>query len=178
MAGDPERAPAEELTSAGSSPRRGTPQAIAPWVRTVARWLDEAIPIPFTKFRVGLDGILGLLFPGAGDAVTAVGAASLLIAALKQGVPSVILVRMVLNIGIDALVGCLPFVGDAFDFVFKANSRNLALMEQYAGHPERRPTTKDYLIVGVGIALIVLSVVLPALVVATLLGGISGVVSR
>jgi hypothetical protein len=166
--------------AAKTAPGRGEPAAprtelarVPAWAETLTRWLDDLVRIPGTNFRFGLDGVLGLLVPGAGDAVTGIGSLSLLLLALRRGVPSVVIGRMVINIGIDALLGMIPVVGDVFDFGYKANRRNLELIRRHEGDPLRKPTAGDYALVGLGIALAVLSVLLPIAVVAFVLGGIA-----
>lgn len=134
--------------------------ALPPWARKLAYVLDDFIKIPGLDRGVGLDAIVGLLIPGMGDAMTAFGSTALLILALKKRVPGVILGRMVMNIGVDALLGAVPFVGDIFDVFFRSNRRNLELIEVHQGGAAP-PTRGDYAIVGVGIGLAVVSVVLP-----------------
>jgi hypothetical protein len=99
------------------------------------RLLDDGFRIPGTQIRFGLDPILGLLLPGVGDAAGALGTFSLFLLALRRGVPNVVLLRMALNVGVDALLGILPVIGDLFDLGFKANRRNLALIEQSSPAP-------------------------------------------
>ena len=77
--------------------------------------LDDRFRIPGTDVRFGLDPIIGILFPGIGDAVTGAGSVGLMALALRRGVPRVILFRMILNILVDVLAGSLPIVGDIFD---------------------------------------------------------------
>jgi hypothetical protein len=122
--------------------------------------LDDRFRIPGTDLRFGLDPIIGVLFPGAGDAVTGVGSIGLLVLALFRGVPRVVVLRMILNIVLDALVGLLPLVGDIFDAAFKANRRNLELIRQHES-PESKPTMWDYVIVTFGISLAVLGIAVP-----------------
>jgi hypothetical protein len=92
-------------------------------------WLmDRAIPIPGTPLRVGLDAIVGLL-PIGGDVLTgAVQGAIVLIAMVHYRVPRAVAARMATNVLLDIAVGSIPLVGDAFDAVFKANTRNLQLL--------------------------------------------------
>lgn len=110
------------------------------------RWLDDAIPIPGTRWRIGLDPVLGL-FPGIGDAASAVLSVALLGAALRLGAPRIILARMGLNIAVDYVVGIVPVLGDVADAFYKANRRNLTLLRGHA-LGTRRPTVGDYLLVG------------------------------
>lgn len=126
--------------------------------------LDSAFQVPGTKLRFGLDPILGLI-PGLGDLTTPVFAALLLLHAVRMRIPRIVQLRMLINAAIDLLIGLVPVVGDLFDFGWKANVRNLALLERHA-HPGLRPTTGDWifvlLIVGVLIALAVIPVMLTA----------------
>ena len=157
----------------GSELARGELSKLPAWAETLTRWLDDLVRIPGTKIGFGLDGLLGLLVPGAGDAVTGIGSLSLLLLALRRGVPSVVIGRMVLNIGIDALIGTVPVVGDIFDFGYKANRRNLELIRRHEADPLRKPSAGDYALVGLGFALAALSVLLPIAFAALLLGGIA-----
>lgn len=99
-------------------------------VTYLANLMDSRFRIPGTNFRFGLDGIIGLI-PGAGDlSMFAISSYMLWIMA-RNGASGYVLARMVLNVLIDALIGAIPFVGDLFDFVFKANTRNLRLMQEH-----------------------------------------------
>lgn len=97
-------------------------------VRAIRKVMDEAVPIPGTRMKFGLDSILGLI-PGVGDASGAAVGAYLLRAAHNLGVPTVVMVRMLVNLTIDAAIGVIPIVGDYFDVLFKANSKNARLIE-------------------------------------------------
>ena len=115
------------------SPR---PSPDSGWVRL----LDDVFRIPGTNIRFGLDGIVGLLFPAIGDAVTASAAATLLIRALRERVPTIILVRMLGNVGIDFLLGLVPGLGDLMDFFYKGARRNLRLIERFSGQGRGNPS--------------------------------------
>lgn len=144
---------------------QGTPA----WAERLVRFLDDGLRVPGTSFRVGFDGLIGLLFPGAGDAVTAVSALSLFWLALQRGVPRAVLLRMAINVGLDALVGAIPVLGDLFDFGFKSNRKNLRLIERAANQPARPRHLADYLVIAL-FALVILSVIaLPFLVMALLI---------
>lgn len=101
-------------------------------LRRIAWLLDAAFVVPGTKFRFGLDGIVGLA-PGIGD--TLMGLTSLYIVweARKLGLPAGKIARMVGNVGVETLAGSVPIVGDLFDAAFKANLRNLAIIEEHLG---------------------------------------------
>src|SRR5262245_2403433 len=96
----------------------------------IAKLLDAQFRVPFTRWRFGLDGILGLA-PGAGDIATALVGAYGLVVAYKLGAPASIHARMVINLLLDAGVGTIPIAGDLFDFVFKANIRNARLARKW-----------------------------------------------
>ena len=95
--------------------------------------LDESIPLP-GGYRIGLDGIIGLI-PGVGDAIGGGLSTWIFYQGVKQGVPKSILIHMLINIMIDFSVGAIPLVGDVFDFFWKANQKNAALLEQYRKKP-------------------------------------------
>ncbi len=99
----------------------------------VADWLDSRFTVPGTNLRFGLDFVLGLL-PGVGDGVTALPAFYLVYRASQLGTPKRLLLRMLLNVLIDIVIGAIPFLGDLFDFAFKANRRNIALLKRHLGH--------------------------------------------
>jgi hypothetical protein len=103
-------------------------------LRTMVRVLDDLVPIPGTRFRFGLDPLIGLV-PGAGDVAGGLLSGYALLVAARVGAPPAVLVRMVGNIAIDTVVGAIPVVGDAFDFGWKSNRRNLALLERYQRSP-------------------------------------------
>ncbi|NOY91829.1 MAG: DUF4112 domain-containing protein [Deltaproteobacteria bacterium] len=132
------------------------------WAKRLVSVLDDGVRIPGTKIGIGLDPILGALLPVVGDAVTGAGSASLLLLALKERVPAVVLMRMVINIGVDTLVGSVPVLGDLFDAFYRSNRKNLDLIEKHRG-AEIEPGAADYAVVGLGFFFALLSVVLPIL---------------
>jgi hypothetical protein len=89
----------------------------------LAHLLDRQFSVPGTKYRVGIDGLLGLI-PIAGDLAVAVLALGLVTEAWRIGAPKRVLAPMIGTVLVDTTVGILPFVGDLFDFMFKANTRN------------------------------------------------------
>lgn len=138
--------------------------AVPDWARRLTRLLDGAIRIPGTDVRIGLDPILGALLPELGDALTGLLALTLLGVAYRERVPKVVLLRMLLNIGLDALLGAVPLVGDVFDFAFKANDKNLALIERHRGDPTRPSTLGDKLMVASAVAVAIALALVPLLV--------------
>ena len=133
--------------------------------------LDSAFRVPGTRLTFGLDPILGLI-PGLGDLATPFFAALLLLHAVRLRIPRVVQVRMLMNAAIDLLVGAIPFIGDFFDFGWKANVRNLALLERYA-HPGARAGRSDWVFVLVVIAALMAIAVIPLLVTVWLLSRFS-----
>ncbi len=111
----------------------------------MVRVLDDLIRIPILNIRIGLDPILGLI-PWAGDTMTAAFSIYLIGSAVYFGLPKVVILRMAMNVAFDYLIGLIPFVGDAADFFFKSNRRNLNLMREYA-QERRQPSLFDYLFV-------------------------------
>lgn len=85
----------------------------------IARWMDSRF----------LDPIIGLVVPGLGDVLTAAVGLFLVRIAARRGLPRVVIARMLLNLGIDTAIGAIPVVGDLFDFAWKANRRNVALLQ-------------------------------------------------
>ncbi len=94
-------------------------------------WLmDRAITIPGTRITIGLDALLGLL-PVGGDFLTGLIQSGLVLVALYQyRVPRVVAARMAANVLLDTALGAIPIVGDVFDAFFKANTRNVKLLQQ------------------------------------------------
>lgn len=101
-------------------------------VRTVAGLMDEAVRVPGTSFRVGLDPILGVV-PGAGDAVAAGVSLYIVAEAANLGVPLTTIVRMLANVAVDSVGGSVPVVGVLFDAYWKANKWNVATIEEFLG---------------------------------------------
>ena len=96
----------------------------------LSRLLDSAFSIPGTRFRIGLDGLLGLI-PGIGDSLGAALSAYIIVEAARLGAPRRLLLRMIGNVAVEGIVGAVPIVGDVFDIVWKANVRNVALLRTH-----------------------------------------------
>ena len=101
-------------------------------VRALGRLLDSRFAIPGTNVRFGLDALLGLI-PGVGDLAAALPSLYLLFEARRLGMPAHILLRMAANILVDFAVGSVPVAGDVFDVLYKANQRNVRLLERELG---------------------------------------------
>jgi len=99
-------------------------------VNSLAKLMDAQFSIPGTNFKFGLDSIIGLI-PGVGDLSTFAVSGYMLTIMVKNGASGVVLARMVVNILIDAVFGSIPILGDLFDVAFKANMRNMRLMQEH-----------------------------------------------
>ena len=111
---------------AGRTGSRADPETIRR-LNKFAELLDSQFQIPGTRFRMGLDGLIGLI-PGVGDTATALLASYVLLEAYRLNAPTSLILRMLANIGIDWAVGSIPLAGDVFDVAFKANKRNVAML--------------------------------------------------
>ncbi len=99
-------------------------------LRRLSQLLDNAIPIPGTKYRIGIDPILGLL-PGGGDTMAGALGAYIVVEAARMGLPRKVVGQMVGNLVFDSVIGTVPVLGDLFDVGWKANVRNIALLEKH-----------------------------------------------
>jgi hypothetical protein len=133
-------------------------------VRAIARLMDNAVPIPGTNFRVGLDAVLGLI-PGVGDLLSGLIGSYILLTAARLGVPKVVLARMLLNVGADAALGVVPVAGDVLDAAWRTNAKNARLLERHLLDP--RGTAR-----GSWLTVIALAVVLFALLAGTIAVGV------
>ena len=140
--------------------------ALEPLFRWLALIMDDFLRVPGTKFRVGLDPIIGLL-PAVGDTASAIASAMVLVYAARSGLPKVLLARMAANILINEVVGIIPGIGDAFSFWFKSNKRNYELLQRYRFVP-RESRKSDWIFLIVLLALIFL-VICAGLIVSVLI---------
>jgi hypothetical protein len=129
-------------------------ERLEPLFKWLALIMDEFIRVPGTKFKFGLDPLIGLL-PGLGDTGSALVSAFALIQAARLGVPKILLARMSLNILINELVGVMPVVGDAFSFWFKSNVRNYQIIKDHTAALSAVSRRSDWIFV---IAVLVLLV--------------------
>jgi len=132
-------------------------------VKIVASVLDDAIRVPGTDLRFGIDPLVGLV-PGLGDLLGGAASAYIILEAARAGAPASVLTRMALNVGIDTLVGGIPVLGDLFDFAWKATEWNMALLERHA-MPGRPATSFDYLFVILCVLVVAVAALLPLLLV-------------
>ena len=112
------------------------PAKVPDWVENLAWLMDRSIPIG-KRWSIGLDGIVGL-FPGVGDLAGTFVSALIVASATQAGLPRAAVGRMMANVTLDTLLGSIPFLGDLFDFAFKANMKNIQI---YREHLEGRQQT-------------------------------------
>ena len=126
-------------------------------LRGIATVLDDAVRVPGTNIRFGLDALLGLI-PGAGDAVTGTVAAYAIVLAARLGAPPVVIARMALNVLVDVATGTIPVLGDIFDVGWKSNRKNVQLLERYQAQPQK-VSKASWLLVAVVLLVIIAAIV-------------------
>ena len=113
-----------------TTPSRSRQQAILERLDKFSRFTDSSIGIPFTRFKIGAEAVIGLL-PVVGDMAGLVLSGYVLVEAQRAGASKDVKLRILRNMGIDFIGGLLPVVGDAFDAIYKANTRNTQLLKNY-----------------------------------------------
>ena len=103
----------------------------------LATLLDTAFVIPGTNIRFGIDAMIGLV-PGIGDVITTAMSLYIVHEARQLGAPRHLIARMLANVALDGVVGAVPFLGDAFDVMWRANRRNMTLLRNYLDREARR----------------------------------------
>lgn len=136
-------------------------------LRRGADYLDAAFRIPGTRIRLGWDSLLGVI-PGAGDLLGATAALWIVAEGILMRAPASVVLRMLWNVAIDALVGAIPLVGDLFDVAWKANLRNVALLERAAADPQRTDRRSRLLLWGIAGGLFLVVALVAAAVLAVL----------
>lgn len=117
--------------------------------------LDEAIRIPGTNIRIGLDALLGLL-PGGGDVAGGLFSGLIILQAARVGAPTAVLGRMLANVAIDVVVGTIPLLGDLFDVAWRSNSRNVRLLDAWRERPTSTKRASAATVAAIIVALLVL----------------------
>jgi hypothetical protein len=112
----------------------------------LAEWLDQRFTIPGTSIRIGLDPILGLI-PGMGDMIANLAGSAIILIAVQYRLPKIILLRMGLNVALNAMIGAIPVFGDIFSIWFRSNIKNVQLLERYLGAEERASTFGNWIFV-------------------------------
>ena len=119
----------------------------------IAWLLDNSIPLPGGRFRIGIDAILGLI-PGVGDVIGVLLSSYIVREAARAGAPPTVLVRMAWNVVVEGIVGTIPVLGDLFDAAWKANQRNFALLEAHLDQPQRVRRSSRLFVAGLVLALL------------------------
>ncbi len=125
------------------------------FIKRLSWFLDESLTLP-GGYKIGADGFLGLI-PGLGDFLGGLFSSVIIYQAHQLGVPKTILIKMVINMLIDTTIGAIPVVGDVFDFVWKANKKNVALLTEYEQQP--RQVYRKTLLENIAIILILITVI-------------------
>jgi hypothetical protein len=141
-------------------------------LRSLKRVLDEAFRVPGTNITFGWDAIIGLV-PWAGDVLTSLLSCAIIVQAHRMRIPRVVVVRMLLNVALDFVIGVVPVVGDIADVFWKSNTKNFALLEHHAA--EVRPASRgDWLfvigILGAVLAMAVVPLIVLYLIVQVIVG--------
>ncbi len=115
------------------------PAAVRQRIEAMEALLERSMTVPGTSYRIGLDAIAGLV-PVVGDVITAAMGAYIVWEARNLGMPKWKLWTMGANVAFDTALGAIPVVGDAFDFLFRSNSRNLRTIRKHLDrhHPAAR----------------------------------------
>lgn len=117
-------------------------------LRLITRVFDELIRVPGTNVKFGLDALVGLL-PGGGDLIGGAVSAYAILVAARLGASPAVVIRMGLNILVDTIVGAIPLLGDLFDVSWKANRKNVDLLERYIAAPTQAHRSSMAVVVGV-----------------------------
>lgn len=120
-------------------PTGDDPHSIRQRIEAMELLLERSLVLPGTKYRIGLDSIIGLV-PVLGDIVTAAMASYIVWEAKNLGMPRWKLWQMMGRIGFDSALGAIPLIGDAFDLFYRSNSRNLATVKRHLD--KHHPSTK------------------------------------
>jgi hypothetical protein len=145
------------VSSTAQSPRQSAAADRLRIARFLADLLDQRFTIPGTSIRIGLDPILGLI-PGIGDVIANLTGSVILLIAAQYPIPKVVLLRMGVNIALNAMIGAIPILGDVFSIWFRSNAKNVALLERYARGETGRASSGDWLfVVGLIVALLVVT---------------------
>jgi hypothetical protein len=154
---------------------RGDPDRTSEQARALARLLDTAFRVPGTRFRFGIDPLLGLL-PGLGDVLGGFLSGYILFIGVRVGAPRAVLLRMLANVAIDTFFGAVPLVGDVLDAGWKANSRNVALLQKYLEQPRATASASRAFVafLFLALALLIAGTIVLAVLLARWLFGLIG----
>lgn len=117
-------------------PERPGEREVRDRLKFLAWLLDSSIPIPGTRFTIGLDAVVGLV-PFIGDLIGVAASSIILMEANRLGAPRALMTRMSFNVAVEGIVGLIPFAGDLFDAGWKANQRNVRLLTEWMDQPHQ-----------------------------------------
>ncbi|MBK0404100.1 DUF4112 domain-containing protein [Adhaeribacter sp. BT258] len=143
------------------------------WVESVARLMDSQFRLPGTNFRFGLDPILGLV-PFLGDVSSFAVSGTLVLTMARHGASRHLIIRMVVNIILDMVIGSIPILGALFDFGYKANERNVRLLKAHYHEGKYQGSGTGFLTVIIIIMVLAFALVMYGL--AKLIGWLYGYV--
>ena len=124
----------------------------------VSKLLDSKFEIPGTGIRFGLDPLLSLI-PVAGDLITLVISSMLIYTMHNHGASRKVVIKMMLNAGLDTVIGAIPLVGTVFDVFFRANERNVRLLREHYFEEKHQGSGKGLLAVIFLIAIVIIAAV-------------------
>ena len=131
-------------------------------LKRLSERLDDTFTIPGTKYKIGIEALIGAV-PIIGDLIGGILASYIMYSGMKMGAPPQIIARMAVNIAIDFTIGSIPIIGDLFDLVWKANKKNVELIED-ATLDDKEEQKLNYLIITalilvlLGILLLILTI--------------------
>ena len=134
--------------------RREHPREEDPLIEWLAWLMDGSIRIG--PWSIGIDPLIGLI-PGIGDLAASAVSAVIIAIAIQSGIPKSAIMRMVINVAIDSLLGAIPLVGDAFDFVYKSNARNAEIYRQAVRGQRRQVADLAFVVFVFAILLVVIA---------------------
>ncbi len=127
-------------------------------IHTLSSLMDNRFRIPGTNIHFGFDALIGLI-PGVGDLISFLISAYIISVATKNGASGYVRSRMILNVAVDTIIGAIPFIGDIFDVGFKANQKNMRLLDQYFNEGKHKGSANK-VIIPVTIAIIAILAVI------------------
>ncbi len=131
------------------------------WIESIARLMDTQFTLPGTGFRFGLDPLINLI-PFAGNGITVIISFLLVIVMYRYGVSGKVIVKMIGNVAIDGLIGAIPVIGNIFDFYFKSNTRNIALLKAHYGEGKHQGSGLGIIITAFLIMMLLLGLIVYA----------------
>ncbi|HKO87089.1 MAG TPA: DUF4112 domain-containing protein [Burkholderiales bacterium] len=142
--------------------RNAPAEAEAEALQKLAWLLDSSIPIPGTRMRVGIDALIGLI-PGLGDLIGVFLSGYIVREAWRLGAPKSVLMRMAFNVAVEGVVGAIPFFGDLFDAAWKANQRNVRLLQTHYADPRKSTRANQLFLVSLAFAFVLLLALMTAI---------------